>query len=104
MGDDDKKLVFADNEKHLELQERSKRKKCRAKCKELLKLKDEHGSNPFKDSNPSVKCEELLKQLNHNLDDKFEALSSVVFRLNADLNTFKDALESLTKRTRKISD
>lgn len=75
-------------------------KKCKEKCRAILRIKDKNNHSLFESTDSNVKVEDLFKNLNKNIDDKFDALNSIVLKLNNDFTLFK---ESMNPRTRRIS-
>jgi hypothetical protein len=75
-------------------------KKCKENCRAFLRIKDKNNHSLFESSDSNVKVEDLFKNLNKNIDEKFDALNSIVLKLNNEFTLYK---ESINPRTRRIS-
>jgi hypothetical protein len=74
-------------------------KNCRESCRKVLKIKDTSNYSLFENSDTNVKIEDLFKSLNKNIDERFDALNSVVLKLNNDFNYFKDSINVRVRRS-----
>ena len=101
MGDDSYMLLRAkkDSDTMEPNGKKSAFKNCRESCRKVLRIKDTSNYSLFEKSDTNVKIEDLFKSLNKNIDERFDALNSVVLKLNNDFNCFKDSINVRTRRT-----
>jgi hypothetical protein len=101
MGDDSYMLLRAKKDSDImePIGKKSAFKNCRESSRKFLRIKDTSNYSLFEKSDTNVKIEDLFKGLNKNIDERFDALNSVVLKLNNDFNYFKDSIKLRTRRT-----